>query len=119
LTCWERDLRTALRIGLTRDAYWNLTRREFWQEVQAWQWREKRRNVRAVLGGWYAGALSRVGKLPSLADTLAPYEPDDEQATPGPDAQATADAAAVVAWNGVFRLIGEAQERREQGEGHG
>jgi hypothetical protein len=108
LTWWDAEIRAALRAGISRERYWTLTHREFHEEFEAWEWRERRDDARVISGAWWAEAFTRQRELPDLRTFLAEMFGDGPKATP--QEQSEKDAAAARAWNRSFAAIWKAQE---------
>lgn len=112
MTWHAREIRAALRAGISRDRYWNLCPGELWEELDAARCIARRTEANAVLSGWYAGYVGTRAETPSLASILAPYTGQATPAVSREDEEART-AAARVRWNGVFRVIGEQREADE------
>lgn len=107
---WAREVQSALRAGISRDRWLNLTPAEFAEELDAFAWRERRLDARAITTAWFTEYYARVRVLPKLhehMEELLGERPAASEETPT-DEERT--AAAARAWNSQLAAIWSAQE---------
>ncbi len=74
---WDELLAHGLEVGLSIEAFWNITPRELRIAALA-RWRSARRD--GLFIAWHTAALTRTAQFPTLEELLAEPKTEEEQA---------------------------------------